>query len=54
MKKSECFTMAMLAVVDSEYPATVKLEIIESMLTEKHMAEMVEKCAQERKEKENG
>ena len=43
MKKSDRFRFAMLCVLDaSELNATHKLEIIETLLEEKRMAEYVE------------
>lgn len=48
MKKSEKIHIAMLAVVDSDFPATLKLEVIETLNAEKTLAEFCEKAEEEK------
>ena len=48
MKKSEKLNIAMLAVVDSGYHASVKLEVIEALLAERTVAEFCEKTEEEK------
>lgn len=43
MKKSEIYSAAMLAVVDSKLLPHVKLEVVEQLMTDKSVAEMCEK-----------
>ena len=48
MKKSEKCELAMLAMVDSNFTACAKLEVIEMLMHEKTVAEMLEKTEEEK------
>ena len=48
MKKSEIYTMALLAVMDSaNLTAMAKLEVAELLMSEKSLAEILEKAEDE-------
>lgn len=43
MKKSEVYNCAMIAVINSVFPAEMKLEVIEVLMNDKSVAEWSEK-----------
>ena len=48
MKKSEIYTVAMKAVLACELNCDETLEILDVLMSDKHMAELVEKAEQEK------
>lgn len=47
MKKSERYTFAMKAVLEYEMPAGTKLEVLETLMDDRKMAEFSEKTEEE-------
>lgn len=49
MKKSEKYNIAILAVVEcAGFPATTRAEVIEMLISERNIAELVEKMEEEK------
>ena len=44
MKKSEAFSKAQVAVLDSDMPISVKVDVLEILLWEEDFAKMIEEC----------
>ncbi len=55
MKKSEQYEMAMVSVVDDErIPTRTKLEILETLMSERNIARMIEEREAERAKEADG
>ena len=47
MTKSECYTCAILAVLDSEMKASIKAEVLETLMERKRVEMILEKSEDE-------